>query len=433
MKHVTCYFDEVGKTIKPHHSLGNYPPRTLYAYRGAANEPDADNMRALYEEIAPPFTRLKASRWGGYGKACEICHIFRYPDKDVNDPENYYFPATTKNINTALDSGVSSIVYRLGVPRELYPPLYTDLTKKMSYDDIATVCANIVRNINDGWQHGTHAGIKYWEIWDRADESYSFKGTREDYYKLYAAVAKKLKELHPRIKVGGPSSSDCSDLSFTRGFLEYVKKHDLPLDFVTWEYNGEDVKEAAAQANAVKKLVLEMKLPKRVEIICTEWNCVTVNPDGRYSVPHARDIYGAAFDAAFMISMQKQNLDASIFYDCSIGAPWGSLVDSGSLAAYKTLYSFAYFAKLYKLKRSVKTTVSGRELYTLAATDGKRKALLIASCQDDAKTELEINGFPGKKKVYIMDGKRYPTLFCETSDDVVKVPVSGPSVIFVEG
>ena len=38
------------------------------------------------------------------------------------------------------------------------------------------------------------------------------------------------------------------------------------------------------------------KLEKRCKIICTEWNCVTVNPDGRYSVPHARDIYGAAFD-----------------------------------------------------------------------------------------------------------------------------------------
>ena len=433
MKKVTCDFSKTGKPIRPHHSMCNYPPRpqTLEAYRGAPDEKGAALIRSLLKDIDPPFTRLKYPRMCGHGKSIEISSIFRDWDKDENDPDSYYFYSTDMVIKDSSANG-RKIVFRLGVPRELYDnALYVDVKKKISYDKLATVCSNIVRHVNGRWNRGISAKVKYWEIWDKPDEKYSFRGSPEDYYELYAAIATRLKSEHPHLKVGGPSPSDCSDLTFMKGFLEYVKKHDLPLDFVSWHFTGEDVNDAEAQALAIKRLVHAEKLEKRCKIICTEWNCLTIKEDGRFSVPHARDIYGASFDAAFMITMQKLNMDMSFFFDCTRNAPWASFIYPGFFRPYKPLYVFPLYAKLYKLGKSAKTTIAGRDLYSLAATDGKKKALLVSSCSDKPNS-LEISGFDGKKRVYVLDGDRDLTLIAETSDDTVTVPLKGRTVCFVE-
>jgi hypothetical protein len=58
------------------------------------------------------------------------------------------------------------------------------------------ICAHIVRHYNQGWAKGPKAGIKYWEIWNEPDTGF-WAGTREEYYRLYAATAKALKEIDP--------------------------------------------------------------------------------------------------------------------------------------------------------------------------------------------------------------------------------------------
>ena len=68
----------------------------------------------------------------------------------------------------------------------------------------ARICANIVRHYNEGWADGFHYGITYWEIWNEPDNEESielnnmWKGTKEQYYDLYAATA--------------PSASDVASL-----------------------------------------------------------------------------------------------------------------------------------------------------------------------------------------------------------------------------
>ena len=246
-------------------------------------------------------------------------------------------------------------------------------------------------------------------------------------------VARKIKALHPRLKVGGPAAADCSgDAKFLQGFLDYVKKNDVPVDFISWNYYGTDPVEAFEQAKKVRRMVLAAKLPKRVEIINDEWNCMTFDENGRFYVPYVRNMHGAAFDAAFMIQMHKAHMDFSTYFDCQMNVPWGGLVNPGWVYAYKPLYAFVAFSRLYKLGTSVEIHTAGKNLFALGATDGTKKALLVSIYQE-RRDQVEINtGVKGAKKVYLLDEKHDLEEILTTKDATFTVPTKGYSVIYVE-
>jgi len=430
MARVICDFNKQGKIIRPQHGLCNYPTNVFYC-EGSKWQSAVENTQALFSRVHTPVTRIKDQLHFGYGKCVEIPFIFRDFRKDENDPASYFFYNTDNSVSQSAKA-CEKVIYRLGAPREFFTPRFSK--KPADYGKFAAVCVNIVRHVNDGWAKGMHAGIKYWEIWNRADDKQCWPdGTYEDYYRLYAEVAKRIKELHPRLKVGGPAAGDCSgDNGFLRGFLAYVKENDLPCDFVSWNFYGTDVKEAVRQAKEVKRIVKEAALGHKVEIINDEWNCMTFDENGRFSVPHVRDMYGAAFDAAFMIAMQKEGMDFSTYYDAQKCVPWGGLIDHATFAALKPLYSFAAFSDLYALKKEASAKTAGRDLYALAAANNEKKALLI-SFTAERKTELTVEtGISEEKKVYLLDKKNDLTEILTVADPTFTLKLNGPSVILVK-
>ena len=403
----------------------------MWCYEGSKGETAVENTQTLLRRVHSPVTRMKDQMHFGYGKCVEIPFIFRDFKKNENDPASYFFYNTDNSVEQSARA-CETVIYRLGAPREFFAPRFSK--KPTDYDKFATVCVNIVRHINDGWAKGMHAGIKYWEIWNRADDKQCWPdGTYEDYYKLYATVAKRIKKLHPRLKVGGPAAADCSgNNEFLRGFLNYVKENGLPCDFVSWNFYGTEVKEAVRRAKEVKRIVREAALGHRVEIINDEWNCMTFDENGRFCVPHVRDMYGAAFDAAFMIEMQRVGMDLSTYYDAQKGVPWGGLIDYHTFSALKPLYSFAAFADLYALKKEASAKTSGRNIHALAAANGEQKAILI-SFTAEGKTELTVDtGINQEKKVYLLDKKTDLAEILTITDSAFTLKLNGPSVVLVK-
>lgn len=430
MKRITVNFDKQTRAIKAQHGLCNYPVSFHHA-EGSGDSESAEKAKALFAEMGVPVTRLKDQMHKGYGKCLEVPYVFRDFSKDPTKAENYYFYNTTNSVKSSMKAG-REIMIRLGAPREYWEPIYNK--KPDDYDKFAEVCVHIIRHVNDGWAKGLHAGVKYWEIWNRADDKQCWSGgTYEDYYRLYEVVARKIKAVHPRLKVGGPAAADCSgDNKFLKGFLDYVKKNNVPCDFVSWNYYGTDPEEAFAQAKAVRRLVLETKLPKRVEIINDEWNCMTFDENGRFSVPYVRNMHGAAFDAAFMMLMHKARMDFSTYYDCQMNVPWGGLVNPGWVYAYKPLYSFVAFSRLYKLGMAVETKTVGRNVYALAAANEEKKAILVSVYQEK-RDVVEINtGVKGAKKVFVLDEKNDLVEALATKDESFTLPVKGYTVLYVE-
>ena len=77
----------------------------------------------------------------------------------------------------------------------------------------------------------------YFEVWNEPDLSCFFAGSQQDYFKLYGATVRAIKEVDPLLRVGGPSTSACKWLP---EFLTYCEQNDLPCDFVsTHHYPGD--------------------------------------------------------------------------------------------------------------------------------------------------------------------------------------------------
>ena len=77
----------------------------------------------------------------------------------------------------------------------------------------------------------------YFEVWNEPDLSCFFAGSQKDYFKLYEATVRAIKNVNPNLRVGGPSTSACLWLE---EFLAFCEENHVPCDFVsTHHYPGD--------------------------------------------------------------------------------------------------------------------------------------------------------------------------------------------------
>ena len=77
----------------------------------------------------------------------------------------------------------------------------------------------------------------YFEVWNEPDLDCFFAGTKKDYFKLYEATVRAIKEVSPKLRVGGPSTSACL---WIEDFLNFCKENNVPCEFVsTHHYPGD--------------------------------------------------------------------------------------------------------------------------------------------------------------------------------------------------
>lgn len=78
----------------------------------------------------------------------------------------------------------------------------------------------------------------YFEVWNEPDLQLPFfAGNQEDYFRLYAATVRAIKDVDSSIMVGGPSTSGSK---WVPELLAYCKANHLPIDFIsTHEYAGD--------------------------------------------------------------------------------------------------------------------------------------------------------------------------------------------------
>jgi xylan 1,4-beta-xylosidase len=80
-----------------------------------------------------------------------------------------------------------------------------------------------------------------WELWNEPDISY-WRGTPEEYNKLYDYTARAVKSALPAAKVGGPGTTGASApkaAQYLRQFLEHCAKNKTPLDLITYHAKGQ--------------------------------------------------------------------------------------------------------------------------------------------------------------------------------------------------
>ncbi len=126
---------------------------------------------------------------------------------------------------------------------------------------------------------GVEGVERYYEFWNEPDLKY-WQGSIEEFLELYAVTARTIREVDPEGKIGGcapnqwdgkvhkKTGSDLLNLELIR----YAKKHDLPLDFVSWHHFGRPV---AAIGIARARYLAEWRsvgFEGEPEWLVTEWS-----------------------------------------------------------------------------------------------------------------------------------------------------------------
>lgn len=387
-------FNKIIGKIKPMHAVGQ-PPFIGMDF----------SMCDYLKDAHVPFSRLH-DVGGPYGRNMfvDIPNVFRDFSLDPENPDNYDFAFTDELICALVKRGIEPF-FRLGVTIEnyasikalrIFPP--TDNLKW------AKICEGIIRHYTEGWANGYKYKITYWEIWNEPDnfespeENQMWRGTPEQYYKLYEVSSKYLKEKFPHLKIGGYASCGFYALThadnkfaasssrfeyfieFFEGFLKYAKEHSCPLDFFSWHSYAE-IEDNIVWAKYAREKLDEYGF-ENTEHTLNEWNC---HPELKGSVKHA------VLTCAMMLALQKTSLDSAMFYDarCGMGV-YSGLFDCMTYKPLPSYYSLVAFGELYKRENEVYISTLPDGNYALAARGDEDGCIVLANTTDK-DTSLSLN------------------------------------------
>jgi len=426
-------FDFEKKTgkIKPMHGVGQPPVYGL-----------DDSMYHYLTEAGIPYSRLH-DVGGSFGDNMfvDISNIFRDFDADETKEESYDFPFTDWLIGKLHEYNCKP-VFRLGETIENYHYIraYRIIPPK-DFAKWARICEHIIRHYNEGWANGFHYGIEYWEIWNEPDngrddtENQMWHGTPEQFYELYSVTAKHLKNVFgDKIKIGGYATcgfrhifSDpekfgiecekCTDrvysgdrsanfIRFFEGFMDYIKKNDVPLDFFSWHSY------LTTERTVIVSQYLDRRLKEygyeNVETHLNEWNNVCEDRSNPLLILEAAKKergtgIAAAKAAAMMLAMQNTNTDVLCYYDARLGVSYyAGMFNPLTREPFPLYYSFKAFNELYKLENQVECTYDAKPgVYAIAAANDIKKAVMIAN---EADEDINITtNLCEKTDVYIID------------------------------
>jgi xylan 1,4-beta-xylosidase len=229
-----------------------------------------------------------------------------YPDAtaDPNDPRSYHFGPTDRLVASIVNVGAQAI-FRLGRSET------SDVTPPRDLERYASIVEHIVRHYNEGWASGYHYGLRYWEIWNEPDLGKLFwGGTPQQYYELYARLARAVKRADPTALVGGPALAKPNDVTpYQDAFLKFARAEQLPLDFYSWHWyatDSDDPLDFVRIGRAVRARLDRFGFTHTLSVL-DEWNYGLV-----YPLP--ADEQRAAFVATSLIYMQHAPIDLSALY-----------------------------------------------------------------------------------------------------------------------
>ena len=398
MNQIFVDFSKITGTIKPMHAVNNGPVKS--------------NLEAFREAGIPCCRNHDAAFSVSYGgsHAHDVLNIFPDFDADENDPANYDFTLTDVTVRDIYASG-STMMYRLGSKIEHEIKKYQTFPPK-DFAKYARICEHIILHYCYGWADGMQMPIKYWEIWNEADNyapvtghNPCWQGTHAQFCEFYEVMAKYLKGRFPELKIGGPAYTG-GHWDLTEEFLCYAQAHEIPIDFFSWHCYCTEPSQMGESIRRSKSLLVKYGYGN-VETVLDEWNYVRAwsGPDKAYSYRCIQNEKGLAFNAANMLAAQKSPLDMLMYYDARMSTAWNGLFAAYSAVVLKPYYAFWQFGRLYQLKNEAASESDEDCLYVGAAVDGGEGAVQIAYYSDapqEARTvEVTLAGLSGKNRIEI--------------------------------
>lgn len=249
-----------------------------------------------------------------------------FPDWDapVDDPASYNFAATDEWVEAVHAIG-AEVMFTVAssIPSNKLPAQDVDLYGR--------VVEHVVRHYSQGWAGGPSKPIRIYEFGDQPDLGpLHFAGRPEEFFAMYRAFCEAVRRVDPTLTVGGPANAFPleADAPYREGFLDFVREHDLPLDFFSflWFTDGSrdplDYRFVAAELRAV----LDRHGFTGTDLTLCYWNYLAVPSS---SAPAAEK---GAFQAATAIYLQDTVIDHAFFFRADSGRdPHYGFVDPGGV------------------------------------------------------------------------------------------------------
>lgn len=292
-----------------------------------------------------------------------------FPDWDapVDDPASYNFAATDAWVD-AVHSAGAEVMFTVAssIPSNKLPALNNDVYGR--------VVEHIVRHYSQGWADGPSKPVRLYEFGDQPDFGpLHFGGRPEEFYAMYQAFCDAVRRVDPSLTVGGPALAFPleADSPYREGFLEFVREHQLPLDFFSflWFTDGSRDPLDYRYVSAELRALLDRHGFTDTELTLSYWNYLAVPSS---TAPAAEK---GAFQAATAIYLQDTVIDHAFFFRADSGRdPHYGFVDPGGVGT----------ADDGPDERSRALALAGRALRgrRLAVTGGDESGLACAAGRD---------------------------------------------------
>jgi hypothetical protein len=330
-----------------------------------------------------------------------------YPDQnaDPHDPASYDFTASDKVFSAILAGGFEPYLrlgdswnngrgYPAASPRAPTNPAHW-----------AQAAVEVTRHYRAMAQE---AGIqmRYVEIWNEPDGAKFWDGSREEFYALFDATARALKQEFPDLRVGGPGFTPAGALSsngrsFAIGLLDYVQAHQTPFDFLSWHMYSNDPQEYADAAQFYRK-ELDRHGFTSVAMHVSEWNTAGKNDMAGLTAHQARlGGRGAAILTAAWIALQQNGVSESLVYrgpdpDLNAATFYGLFYADGR--PKRSALAFTLWSQFAQYSQALQVDMDGRAgLWILAGQNANGEtAVLFANPIDQpfTLTLLRADGTP---------------------------------------
>lgn len=335
------------------------PFRPLHGVnKGPGETPRVRDVLALFRRVRIPVVRLHDCV-GPTFAAVDHHAVFPDPTADPSDPRSYDFNRTDAYLADVCNAGCD-IMYRLGESIE-HAPIKTRVNPPPDLDRWARVCIGIIRHYNDGWANGYRYGIRQWEIWNEPDNKPPmWTGTDEEFFALYAVASSRIKCEFPDLKVGGCGFGTVGTVvdgvlkpnEFLAGFIDAVRRGNLPLDFFSWHTYSDDAGAVVELASAIRGF-LNTQGYGAAESHLNEWNYLADNRWAPFlpesSPAEKRQFFerlggseGGAFVAATLMALQDAPVEVANYYDAGCGG-FGLFESDGkprpAYAAFEALHA----------------------------------------------------------------------------------------------
>jgi hypothetical protein len=370
--------------------------------------------------------------------------VLREPDKglaffrgetleDAGKPEMYDFKSIDYFVSRVHALGLEIFATVASMP----PQLAVDGKEKGPPQDprvYAAVIRHVVLHLTQGWANGHRYPIRYWEVWNEPDLSESpqvrqafFTGTRQQFFELYAAVARAIKSIpplpgQPEYKVGGPAFAHLKEWPVP--FLEYCAANELPLDFFSFHHYDDDPAGFESVIRKAHDLVQKHPRYRDTELILNEWNMAVgpwdEGPKGKRGMdmvfyvicnPKFSEPRGAVHLARSLVLMERSPVSKAghfLLTDNGVSKmgvvscpeipipPANPATAQGPAGPKQKFFVLKAFEMLRETPRRVEVKIVGDKLDALAGLSADKQALnvLLVNWGDERGVELRPRELP---------------------------------------